>query len=427
MKIAVFIPTLAISILLARADDKVDFVKSIQPILEKSCIECHGEKKQKGDLRLDSKAELAKSEKAVIAGKADESELIKRVSLPPGHDDIMPAKGDPLTKEQIELLKKWINEGANWPDGLVLGGGKAKTEVAAEPAKNDKSEKGEKAADKSGAASAKKTKKKAAGQEFANLKPTKDTAKEEEAIKKLGALGVSVRPIAQNVPWKEATVRPQDTNKISEAVALLKDIPSLVDLNLAKLNLKDDDLKSIAELTNLQRLHLENNPITDAGLAHIKGLVNLEYLNLYNTQVSDASVDQLKNMTNLMALYLWQSKITDEGGEKLKAALPDTMINRGEELKMLAKLEEQKKAEDAKKAEDKKKEEEAKKAEEKKKEEKPAEVKKEEPKKEEPKKEEKPAEPKKEEKKDDKKAEEKKADKPEEKKPEPAKVDDKKA
>jgi hypothetical protein len=424
MKIAVVIPTLAISILLARAEDKIDFAKSIQPILEKRCVECHSEKKTKGDLRLDTKAELAKSEKAIVAGKADESEIIKRISLPAGHDDIMPPKGDPLTKEQIELLKKWINEGASFPDSVVLTGEAPKT-AEAEPAKTDKSEKSEKSA----AAPVKKTKKKAAGQEFASLKPTQDTAKEQEAIKKLGTLGVSVRPIAQNVPWKEATLRPQDTNKNSEAVALLKDIPSIVDLNIAKLNLKDDDLKNIAELTNLQRLHLENNPIGDAGLAHIKGLVNLEYLNLYNTQVSDASVDHLKGMTNLMALYLWQSKITDEGGEKLKAALPDTMINRGEELKMLAKIDEQKKAEEAKKAEEKKKADETKKAEEAKKAE---EKKKEEAKKEEPKKEEKPAEPKKDEKKDDKKpeekkAEEKKADKPEEKKPEPAKVDDKKA
>ena len=401
MKIAVFIPTMAVTLLLARADDKVDFSKSIQPILEKRCIECHGDKKQKGDFRLDSKAEVAKADKVVVPGKADESELIKRVALPEGHDDIMPPKGDPLSKEQIELLKKWINEGATFPEGLVLSD-EPKTAEAAEPTKSNTAA--------APSAPGKKSKKKAPGQEFANLKPTQDTAKEEAAIKKLGALGVSVRPIAQNLPWKEATVRPQDTNKTAEAVALLADIPSLVDLDLAKLNLKDDDLKNIAKLTNLQRLHLENNPVGDAGLAHLKGLVNLEYLNLYNTQVSDSSVDHLKGMTNLMALYLWQSKISDEGGEKLKAALPDTMINRGEELKMLAKLEEKRaeeKKEADKKAEEKKAEE--KKAEEKKKEEKAAEAKKDE----------KP-EPKKEEAKkaDEKKSEEKKSEE---------KVDDKKA
>src|SRR6185436_15422274 len=122
---------------------------------------------------------------------------------------IMPPKGDPLSKEQIELIKKWITEGAAWPDGLVLGGDSEKK-------------------DEKGVASVKGSKRKSA--EFANLTPTKDTAAEEAAIKKLGALGISVRPIAQNLQWKEATVRPQDTNKTSEAVALLKDIPSLIDL-----------------------------------------------------------------------------------------------------------------------------------------------------------------------------------------------------
>jgi hypothetical protein len=402
MKIALIVPILVATAQLVRADDKVDFTKSIRPILEKRCIECHGEKKQKAELRLDSKdAALKGSEdgKVIIPGKPDESSIVKRISLPEGHDDIMPPKGDPLTKEQIEMIKKWISEGANWPEGLVLGG-EAKPE---EPAK---------AADAKATASApaKKTRKKAAGQEFANLKPTQDTAREQEAIKKLGALGISVRPIAQNLPWKEATIRPQDTNKVSEAIALVKDIPSLVDLNMAKLNLKDDDLKNISELTNLQRLHLENNPITDSGLAHVKGLMNLEYLNLYNTQVSDSSIDVLKGLTNLAALYLWQTKVTDEGGEKLKAALPDTMINRGEELKLLAKVEE-KKAEE-KKAAEAKKEEEKKAAEKKDAEKKEAEKKdaenKAEPKKEEAKKDDaKKAEPKKA---DDKKADEKKAD-----------------
>jgi hypothetical protein len=335
---------------LLRADDKVDFAKSIQPVFEKRCIECHGPKKVKAELRLDTKEAALKggeSGQTIVVGKAGESALFKRVSLPEGHDDIMPPKGDPLTKEEIELLKKWIDEGANWPDGLALG-------VEAEAA-----------------STATAGKKKKAGQEFANLVPTADKAAEEDAVKKLAVLGISVRPIAQNLEWKEATVRPQDTNKTSEAVALLKNIPSLVDLNLASLRLADDDLKNLAGLKNLQRLHLENNPITDAGVAHLKGLINLEYLNLYNTRVGDAGTKNLRGMTNLVALYLWQSQVTDDGAAELRKALPDTYINRGEELKLLAKIEETK-------AEEKKTEE---KAEPKKEVKTPEEKKKEEPKK----------------------------------------------
>ncbi|HTG44618.1 MAG TPA: c-type cytochrome domain-containing protein [Verrucomicrobiae bacterium] len=390
----VFLIAAALSITLspARADDKVDFAKSIQPLLEKRCIECHGEKKHKGDLRLDSKEAALKGgsdAKAIIPGKPEESDMLRRVSLPAGHDDIMPPKGDPLTKEQIELVKKWITEGATWPEGLALGAETEKKEGAKTTASSDK-----------------KSKRKAPSQEFANLTPTQDMAAEEAAMKQLGTLGISVRPIAQNLAWKEATVRPQDTNKTSEAVAMLKAIPSLVDLNLAKLNLKDEDLQNISALKNLQRLHLENNPITDAGLAHIKGLVNLEYLNLYNTQITDAGLEHLKGMTNLMALYLWQSKVTDAGAAALKKSLPEAMVNRGEELKLLAKVEEKKAEEKKDKKSDEKKEA--------KPEEKKAEVKKDE------KKEETPAEPKKEEKKDSEK-------KAEDKKPEEKKADEKKA
>lgn len=367
MKFAVVLPVLSLSLQLATSA-AVDFKKDIQPIFEKRCIECHGSEKQKADLRLDSKGEAIKSDtKTIVPGKPDDSEMFKRVSLPEGHDDIMPPKGDPLTKEQVELIKKWIGEGAEWPEGLVLGGEAPKTD---EPASATSTA--------SATGPAKKGRKKAPGQEFANLKLPQDTAKEKEAIEKLAAFGISVRPIAQNLPWKEATIRPQDTNKTSEAIALLKDIPSLVDLNMAKLNLKDADLKNISELTNLQRLHIENNPVTDDGLAHIKDLINLEYLNLYNTQVTDESVDTLKGLTNLTALYLWQTKVTDEGAEKLTTALPDTMINRGEELKLLAKAE-LKKAEEKKEADKKdeeKKAEGAKKADEKKPEEKKAEEKK---------------------------------------------------
>ena len=376
MKLAFFTSLVVAFTQIVSADDKVDFAKSIQPIFESRCLECHGSKKQKGDLRLDSKEALlkgGKDGKVVTEGKADDSDLFKRVTLPKDHDDIMPPKGDPLSKEQTELIKKWINEGLNWPDGLVL----KSSDKAGEP---------EKKATASTSANSKK--KKAAGAEFAGLTPTKDTAAEQQAIQKLAALGISVRPIAQNLQWKEATVRPQDTNKVGEALGEIQKVPSLVDLNLAGLKLKDDDLKNIAELTNLQRLHLENNPISDAAMAHLKKLVNLEYLNLYNTQVSDAGLDNLKGMTNLANLYLWQSKVTAEGADTLKKSLPDVIINRGEELKLIAKVEEKK-----------------------------PEEKKEEPKKEEPKKEAKD-EVKKEAKPDDKKADVKKDEKKEEKKEE---------
>ncbi len=101
----------------------LDFAKDIQPVLETRCLECHNPNKVKGKLLMDTAANMPKggeSGPAYVAGKADDSELIKRVILAKGHDDIMPPKGEPLSAAEVANLKQWINEGAKVPDGLTL-------------------------------------------------------------------------------------------------------------------------------------------------------------------------------------------------------------------------------------------------------------------------------------------------------------------
>lgn len=97
----------------------VDFSNEILPILQQSCVECHGGQKQEGGLRLDEGAAAFRggdSGPAIVAGQPGESELLRRVSLPPGDAEHMPAVGAPLTKRQIELLSRWVAQGADWPD-----------------------------------------------------------------------------------------------------------------------------------------------------------------------------------------------------------------------------------------------------------------------------------------------------------------------
>jgi hypothetical protein len=100
----------------------VDFAK-VQTLLESKCLECHNPSKTKGKLLMDTAASMTKggdTGPALVAGKPDASEMIKRMILPADHDDIMPPKGGPLPAADIELLKRWIAEGATWPQGVVL-------------------------------------------------------------------------------------------------------------------------------------------------------------------------------------------------------------------------------------------------------------------------------------------------------------------
>jgi mono/diheme cytochrome c family protein len=102
-----------------RATAATDFAAEIEPLLIKRCSECHGPDKQKGDLRLDSRAaalRAAESGKAaLVPGKPEASELIRRVtSADP--DERMPPKGPRLTPAEVASLSRWIAEGAVWPE-----------------------------------------------------------------------------------------------------------------------------------------------------------------------------------------------------------------------------------------------------------------------------------------------------------------------
>ena len=292
-----------------RAEDKVDFAKQIQPILRQNCVKCHGPEKQKGKLRLDSKEVAMKGGKdgaVLVAGDADKSELYRRIILPKGDDDIMPNEGDPLSKEQTDLVRVWINQGAEWPETAAAKETGPSNPLAGLPA---------------------------------DFKPN---ANETKAASKFAQLGVDVRPIAMNVHWTEANFRPQGTSITDVAIAPLKDVTSLTDLNLAGTKITDAGLAAVAALTNLTRLHLELTSVTDAGLAHLKRLSNLSYLNLYGTAVTDAGLENLKELRNLRHLYVWQTKVTEAGAKNLKEALPSVEISTGAELNVVAKKEEEK-------------------------------------------------------------------------------------
>ncbi|MEQ2010492.1 MAG: c-type cytochrome domain-containing protein, partial [Limisphaerales bacterium] len=94
----------------------VDFAREVLPILQRSCFECHDARLQKGKLRLDSRVEASKKPGTIVPGKSAQSELVRRISLPKGHDDVMPSRGEPLSKSQTDLIKTWIDQGASWPE-----------------------------------------------------------------------------------------------------------------------------------------------------------------------------------------------------------------------------------------------------------------------------------------------------------------------
>ena len=97
---------------------EIDFEKQIAPIFAEHCAHCHGEDDQESGLRLDRRGQMLKGgdygQPTIVPGKPEKSYLLEVVN----HTDEgmeMPPDEDKIPAAEIELLTRWISEGANWP------------------------------------------------------------------------------------------------------------------------------------------------------------------------------------------------------------------------------------------------------------------------------------------------------------------------
>ena len=96
------------------------FANESRPILERRCVGCHSEANPKGKLTLANAAGLRRGGEggpAIEPGQPDESLLVEKIV---GSKPAMPKNAVPLAAGEIEAIRRWIESGARWPEGLVL-------------------------------------------------------------------------------------------------------------------------------------------------------------------------------------------------------------------------------------------------------------------------------------------------------------------
>jgi len=105
------------------AAESVDVFSQVQPILRRACAKCHAGTRRKGEFSINDRQSVingGESGPAVVVGHAEESPLIESVT----EDDPdlrMPQEAPPLSKEQIRVLRDWIDAGLPWEKGFVFG------------------------------------------------------------------------------------------------------------------------------------------------------------------------------------------------------------------------------------------------------------------------------------------------------------------
>jgi len=115
-------PASAATDLPAAASRDVDFHREVLPILVRHCVLCHSQDRSEGGFQLATRELLLKggdSGPAVISGQSNQSLLVRMVAGIE-QDRLMPAKGRRLTTEEVGLLRRWIDQGLPWEEGMVL-------------------------------------------------------------------------------------------------------------------------------------------------------------------------------------------------------------------------------------------------------------------------------------------------------------------
>lgn len=115
------LPSLFAALVVLAADSglAIDFARDVAPIFERSCVRCHHPDDRKGDFSLTRRSDLLDSGH-VVPRASQESNLMEVIRSEAGQRPKMPKEGPALDVRDIDILRRWIDQGATWPNGLTL-------------------------------------------------------------------------------------------------------------------------------------------------------------------------------------------------------------------------------------------------------------------------------------------------------------------
>ena len=281
---------------------KMEFVKDIQPILERYCVECHGPRKKKGGLRLEPiDAAFPTGDEdfwTMLPGDGESSLLVQRMLLPRDDDEAMPPKGDAVPADEIQKVITWINAGAHGPglEHIKRAATKAVDERRLDP--------------------------------LGVLEPTEaEQALIDTAVAALRDRGVVVQAVAQRHYGLEVNLSLLRPAASDEHLDLLRGLePVLVRLDLSRTAVTDEGFAQVAALPELRDLRLGGTQLGDAIAPVLKQSPKLTRLNLYGTKCSEALLPTLSNLESLERLHIWGSKISGDSAIAFATANPELRV-----------------------------------------------------------------------------------------------------
>jgi len=283
----------------------------IEPIFQSKCYGCHSTLKQKGKLRLDQPDLIMKGGKdgpVIIAGKAGESEMIKRVQSAREEEHHMPPKEKPqLNEKETALLAWWINSGADF------------TRKVSELPQTEKIK-----------PILKELENVSVYIKNAPVIPALPVEKaDENAVRLLKEKGVIVMPVAQNSHYLRADFITASDFSDRDIRLLLPLQKQLLWLNIGHTAITDSSLAVLAQCKNITELQLNHTAVSDGGMQYLKQLDSLQTLNLVETKITRAGLMKLVTLKKLQNIYLYHTAMDKSDWPMLQKAFPKTMLDSG--------------------------------------------------------------------------------------------------
>lgn len=278
------------------------YAEHLAPFFEARCVSCHGERKKKGGLRLDSPAAIAKGGKggdALVAGDTEGSELLIRMRLPLADEDRMPPehKAQPSAAE-IELVRAWIAAGASFDAPFQLAEGQALPEPPPPPV----------------------------AEEELGPAPERALAALRERLVHVQTVSAESQELWVDFAAPAAAIRDEDARKLLDPLT-----DHVAELSLARTRIGDHALETVAEMPLLRRLDLRGTAVTDAGLARLRGHPLLAELVLARTKLTDAALETILELPALERVWLWESGVSAAAVARLRSERPRLQVVDGGE------------------------------------------------------------------------------------------------
>ena len=275
-------------------EDAVVFTDMVQPILQSKCISCHNNKKAKGELIMETPAQILKGGKD---GKlwdsidVDASLLLKRIHLPEEDEKHMPPQGKPqLSQQEMNILYYWLKDSSNFTIKVTdLPTTDTLRMMALAIFKTNVEEK----------------------YEFA--------AADEKTVKQLSNNNRVIVPLALNSPALAVDFYNSQNYDAQSLKDLLKLKEQVVSINLAHMPATDDDVATLAQFINLRKLNLNFSKVTGKSIGQLNKLANLKELSLSGTDINLNDLNVLHSFPKLKDVYVWNTPITDEAAKNIKA------------------------------------------------------------------------------------------------------------